>query len=464
MKWLSGLSIVTLVIAAVALIVGSLGYAEATDNKNKIDETPNSGTTSKPLNDVVTNSLEIVGDNLVDDPDKEYGLTISRYDTLEDGAGIRMTNGRGTRDTPEQTLAGDRLGGIYTNGTREGTGVDIKNQGVIFSMAEKDFTDAGCPTSLVFGTTGNTNVGYTRRAKLTSAGDFMPYDASDRAQDIGSNTNRWDKVYASRLLMAYEFGSDPGEELAPYALNAYSYVGDPTGASEPTAIRLGVLRGEDNAPAPMKSGDVLSGIYSVGAYAVTGGTPTYTNNNQGCIRFVAEGDFTAENATPVGIDFGVCKAGSTSFTVTTRINSEGNLVPAASSSASLGNANVLWSVVYAADNTINTSDERFKNSVEDVAEPGRNFIDRLDLGWWRWNDESGNSQRKKHYGPTAQNVQAALAAELGDDAGDTYMLDEDHEDHLKLSYTDLSMAGLRAVQELSAEVHRLRAEVELLKQ
>lgn len=470
MSWVSVLTVLGFVVAVVALVMGALAYKDSEDNKSKIDSTPHSGTEERPLNDVVTDSLEIVGDNPAQDPEKEYGLTISRYDDLEDGAGVRMTNGRGTRAEPLQTQANDRLAGVYMNGTRETVGVDIKNQAAIFAMAEADFTEDSCPTSLVFGVAASGSTGYTRRALLNSQGHFTPYSASDRFQDIGTNASRWDKVYAHRLLMAYDFGDEPDDEKAPYALNAYSYVGNPTGAAEPTAIRLGVLRGvgnnTDEAPLPMKDGDILSGVYTVGAYANGAGKATYTSQNQGCMRFVAEGDFTASDATPVALEFGICKAGDTSYTIATRIDSSGNYVPATTNASSLGDATHLWSVVYATDGTINTSDERQKNLVakDALQHPGRAFIDNLDFHWWRWNAESGMDDTKKHFGPTAQGVRRALVAAVGESGDDnTYMVNTDDESLLKLSYNDVSMAGLQAVKELSEEVHRLRHELNELK-
>lgn len=70
---------------------------------------------------------------------------------------------------------------------------------------------------------------------------------------------------------------------------------------------------------------------------------------------------------PDGTQFfvGTWNTESKTFTSKLQITSENNVTPGASDTQALGSSVLLWSQLYAASGTINTSDERFKTSIED---------------------------------------------------------------------------------------------------
>jgi hypothetical protein len=114
----------------------------------------------------------------------------------------------------------------------------------------------------------------------------------------------------------------------------------------------------------------------------------------------------------------------------------------------LGAAPNRWSVVYAANGTINTSDERVKKSIRDAV-LGLDFILKLRPVSFEWKDR----QDGRHYGFTAQEVERALEEE--EFAG----LDKSNPDMWGLNYSELIAPLVRAVQELSAEITELKKQI-----
>jgi Pectate lyase superfamily protein/Chaperone of endosialidase len=167
------------------------------------------------------------------------------------------------------------------------------------------------------------------------------------------------------------------------------------------------------------------------------------------------------------------RSGSTTrFTCETTSNrTYVSLLPNVDNSLDLGSSSARYRQFYAANSTINTSDGRYKTEV--VASPlGLGFVNALRPVQYRWadysemvpNDTTGEleaksfSFRRPHYGLIAQEVKAAMTASgVGDAAFYVY---DPASDRYGLRYSELIAPLIKAVQELSAQVVALQAQVD----
>lgn len=121
----------------------------------------------------------------------------------------------------------------------------------------------------------------------------------------------------------------------------------------------------------------------------------------------------------------------------------GNFLPYADSAYSVGLPSNRATAVYAVNGTIQTSDEREKTGIEPT-KLGLDFINGLKPVSYHWKE---GKDKSAHQGVTAQNVLAAAKGEPSGVSGDS---------RLSLNYSELIGPLIKAVQELSAEVARLK--------
>jgi hypothetical protein len=122
----------------------------------------------------------------------------------------------------------------------------------------------------------------------------------------------------------------------------------------------------------------------------------------------------------------------------------GNFLPYADSSYSLGTASNRATAVYAVNGTIQTSDEREKTDIAPT-KLGLDFINSLKPVSYRWKE---GADKSAHQGVVAQDVLAAAKGEPAGVSGD---------ERMALNYSEMIGPLIKAVQELSAEVARLKA-------
>jgi hypothetical protein len=153
-----------------------------------------------------------------------------------------------------------------------------------------------------------------------------------------------------------------------------------------------------------------------------------------------------------------------------------SLLPGADNTYTLGATGVRWSQVWAANATIQTSDERQKADVAD-SDLGLAFVEALRPVRYRWKvgqnvierrpdgeDEKGNPRfremlvpqagRRPHYGFLAQQVEQAMGER--DFAGFIF---DPTEDVYGLRYEEFIAPLVKAVQELSARVRELEQQL-----
>jgi len=192
------------------------------------------------------------------------------------------------------------------------------------------------------------------------------------------------------------------------------------------------------------------------------------------------------NDMPGRLVFSTCASGSSSPTVRLTLNRVGDaafsntsaVYPTTDNAATLGGSSNRWSAVWAANGTIQTSDERAKADIAN-AQLGSNFIKSLRPVSYRWieggkrdtgeRDEDGNyiyesvPGQRTHWGFIAQEVKQ-VADEAGVDFGGWVLTDKDDPDSQQALRYDQFIAPLtKALQETMAELEALKAEVAALK-
>jgi len=162
-----------------------------------------------------------------------------------------------------------------------------------------------------------------------------------------------------------------------------------------------------------------------------------------------------------------------------RLTAAGAVNPAGDNAFTLGASGFRWSAVWAANGTIQTSDEREKNTITESV-LGLDFVKALRPVSYKWNvggntittetDEDGNTTEivtpqpgtRTHFGLIAQEVKAAIPD--GVDFGGWVLTDKnDPTSQQALRYDQFIAPLIQAVKELTAKVEALEAELAILK-
>ena len=135
-----------------------------------------------------------------------------------------------------------------------------------------------------------------------------------------------------------------------------------------------------------------------------------------------------------------------------RLTVNGNIAPDTDNAFTSGTATLRWSDVYAASGTVNTSDRRLKDNIEDSPYGLEEVLDLHPVSY-TWKDRP---ERGKKLGLIAQEVQPVISevVHVGDDPDQT----------LGLYYSDLVPVLVKAIQEqqesMQAENATLRSELD----
>jgi hypothetical protein len=192
------------------------------------------------------------------------------------------------------------------------------------------------------------------------------------------------------------------------------------------------------------------------------------------------------NDMPGRLVFSTTPDGASSPTERMRIEQSGNIrfmntglvFPLTDNAVSLGLSGYRWTEVWAANGTIQTSDQRAKTDITS-ATLGSDFVKSLRPVSYRWveggkvdsgnRDEDGNyiyesvPGTRTHWGFIAQEVKQAVDA-TGVDFGGWLLTDKDDPDSQQALRYDQFIAPLtKALQETMAELEVLKAEVAALK-
>jgi hypothetical protein len=203
--------------------------------------------------------------------------------------------------------------------------------------------------------------------------------------------------------------------------------------------------------------DALVGFTSAAIEVISTGSMGIGNNGGGALKFM-----TSPGTFP------------TNPIERMRVTQNGTVQPGTDNSYSLGASGIRWSSVWAANGTIQTSDEREKKNIVD-SDLGLDFVSKLRPVSFKWKvgknevtneldglDEDGNPKTKivvtpikgkrTHYGLIAQEVEAAL------DGKDFGGFIHDKETDIKgLRYDQFIPVMINAIKELKAEIELLKS-------
>lgn len=243
------------------------------------------------------------------------------------------------------------------------------------------------------------------------------------------------------------------------------------------------LGGRGNIASPTATQDDGTLIRILGRGIDNGGSETST---VGAIRLKANENFTTTNqATKMTIDL-VALGGSTTLTevfefrygnggnavlrgqvgdtvlesATGDIIAVSNFKPSPDNTYDLGSLSARWDDVYATNGTIQTSDGEDKEDITE-ASLGLNFIAQLRPVEYKWKKsykkldgefvEKSSEEKRKHIGLIAQEVESVL-----DGADFAGLVKDDETGKYGLRYNEFIPVLIKSIQELQAEVERLK--------
>lgn len=153
--------------------------------------------------------------------------------------------------------------------------------------------------------------------------------------------------------------------------------------------------------------------------------------------------------------------GTTSPSV--KLQVAGVIAPATDNFSDLGTSGLRFQNVYAANGTINTSDERLKTQIR-TSDLGIDFINRLRPVSYYWRE--GDDQL--HYGVIAQEAERALAevkisSGRVNEMNDVIVTHDKKTDRYGVRYTELIAPIIKAIQEIFVDVVGIKAEISNLK-
>lgn len=196
-----------------------------------------------------------------------------------------------------------------------------------------------------------------------------------------------------------------------------------------------------------------------------------------CIESYADTGWSGTSDAPGYMVFKTTPDGSATPSETIRIWSNGSVsfmngsyvYPGIDNTINLGESSFRWVAVYAVNGTIQTSDERLKKNIKDVA-LGREFIEQLEPVQYEWKhgpkkdtntfEEDGNriyedtdGDGRVHFGFKAQQVKEVADA-LGTDFGGWQ---EGADGTQSLNYSEFVAPLVSALQDAFAEIEDLKA-------
>lgn len=129
---------------------------------------------------------------------------------------------------------------------------------------------------------------------------------------------------------------------------------------------------------------------------------------------------------------------------------------------SLGASGYRWTAVYAANGTIQTSDERYKTNMQPLA-AGLNAVMLLNPISYNWSDKNLQLGTGVNYGFSAQEVEKVLPDLIIHTAtqpdAETGKINSDHADAYGVKYSEFTPILVKAIQEQQAMIEQLKQKV-----
>ena len=372
---------------------------------------------------------------------------------------------------------------VINNGTSNGYINFLQNSANIGYVADANWIFGGSITdfgiratnNLVFGT------GFTEKMRITSAGNVGIGTASpssynsDFSNLVIANTSSFAGMTIATAnnsygTIAFADGTTGNEKFRGYI--QYSHTDDAMIFASSATERMRIT----------STGSVGIGTTSPSnkltvSNAANGTIASFTNTADADFFINLTSGVTLLSPTTGTLAFG------TSSTERMRITSVGNTQPGADNAYSLGVSGTRWSAVWAANGTIQTSDEREKKDIID-SDLGLGFITKLRPVSFKWKvgqnvvtsevvkdeegnpilDEEGNEKtesviipregKRSHYGLIAQEVEEVLD---GKDFGG--FIHDEETDTKGLRYDQFVPLLIKSIQELNDKIAILESKL-----
>jgi len=407
-----------------------------------------------------------------------------------------------TSDIPSGTITGTGT----TNYHAKFTGTSTIGNSLIFDNG----TNVGIGntnTSFTFDVTGNSR--FTTGSKIaTASGQLL---VGSNTSTIGTALEVVGDIYASNKIYGVNgTAANPSIRFFAGASGLYSTTGDDLGISTNGVSRMTITSAgdilfgfgkyfqwaADTSSSATRSWAIRNNETANGDFAIV--SSSTNNNTLNTIRLVITNDGTmlvggASSSGAYNLSLGNATANTYYQVRSTNTNSlygadsrgtwmgnlssketyvnGSNLNPASDNSLTLGTSSYRWSVVYAVNGSIQTSDEREKTDIF-TSDLGLDFINKLNPVSYKWKvggndveyssveDENGKltplskATPKKgirnHYGLIAQQVKEVL----GDKDFGGFVHDKET-DMMSLRYDQFISPLIKAIQELSAKNEEL---------
>ena len=396
--------------------------------------------------------------------DTGASISISLYDTAVDPEGLRIFNASdsGTGIAITNSLSGS---GFY--GVNSSTGILM----TLNALASSTGDLLRCLKNNVITTKVDTNGNITAPSFVKTGGtdaQFLKADGStstmptlQQVTEAGSTTTASViAVTSGKVLIGTTDAGQPTYGSNPHLVVTSPYTGGSVGGVmdlrnlSPNIVANNLLgriqfTGKGDATTPGYTSSAIEGIAA--GTAVTG------TNSGGILKFMTAAN--SPGASPIE---------------KMRITQNGAVQPGTDNAYSLGASGIRWSTVWAANDIIQTSDEREKKDIVD-SDLGLDFVSKLRPVSFKWKvgknevtseldglDEEGNPKTKivvtpiegkrTHYGLIAQEVETLL------DGKDFGGFIHDSETDIKgLRYDQFIPVLINAIKELKAEIEILKA-------
>jgi hypothetical protein len=287
---------------------------------------------------------------------------------------------------------------------------------------------------------------------------FVP--GSSNSYDLGGGSNLWRNIYAGGTLTA---------AVGSFSGNVTTSGGSFTCSSANCGLTMG--GGTTSYVSGSGTGDMwLQGPTNVTVNASNSFVPANDNATKLGIPGQAWQSVALSNSGQIFLgtvsgavlwgDSGgaihLGAGGSGSILISTAAGA--GMLPYGDNTTILGSGSNRWSVVYAANGTIQTSDAREKDNIKD-SDLGLDFINQLHPVSFIWKQHPGKTpDTHRHYGLLAQEMDEELA---GRDFGGLKAPANDNERY-GLNYDELIGPLIKAVQQLSQENHILKVRLDRL--
>ncbi len=405
-------------------------------------------------------------------------FAIARYEAVGTNSRTRLDIKLGhgltnTTDTTVMSLLSSGAVGIGTTGPSGKLDVETASDTYVNFSTTNNGSAAGI---CILGNNNNEFFGYANNLRF----------ATVTGKNAAGFNERMRMDSSGRLLVGTSTSRDSGNINQPYIQREGTSVSTSALAivrnsndTGPSVIVLSKSRGASvGSTTVVQNGDALGAIYFSGADGST------LNSVGAWIQAEVDGTPGATDM-PGRLVFSTTPDGSASPTEKMRIEQSGNIrfmntglvFPLTDNVVSLGLSGYRWSAVWAANGTIQTSDQRTKANIVD-ATLGSDFIKALRPVSYKWieggkrdtgeRDEDGNIiyesvfGTRTHWGFIAQEVKEAVD-DAGVDFGGWVLTDKDDPDSQQALRYDQFIAPLtKALQEAIAKIEALETRLSAL--